>query len=77
MDATPRRTGPGLACHLLGIETERALASSPFLGPLFEGFVASEVGRLVVHRPGPGSGAGEALAPGVHALGVPELFSRL
>jgi uncharacterized protein len=33
----------GLACHLLGIETEATLRDSPFLGPLFEGFVASEV----------------------------------
>lgn len=33
----------GLACHLLGIESERALGASPFLGPLFEGFVASEI----------------------------------
>jgi predicted AAA+ superfamily ATPase len=33
----------GLLCHLLGIETERALRRSPFLGPIFEGFVASEI----------------------------------
>lgn len=33
----------GLACHLLGIETAATLRDSPFLGPLFEGFVASEV----------------------------------
>lgn len=33
----------GLACHLLGIESEGMLKRSPFLGPLFEGFVASEV----------------------------------
>jgi predicted AAA+ superfamily ATPase len=33
----------GLACHLLGIETERQLTRSPFLGPLFEGFVAAEI----------------------------------
>lgn len=33
----------GLAAHLLGIESERDLARSPFLGPLFEGFVASEI----------------------------------
>jgi uncharacterized protein len=33
----------GLACHLLGIETEAALARSPFLGPLFEGSVAAEI----------------------------------
>ncbi len=33
----------GLACHLLGIESERSLGQSPFLGPLFEGLVASEI----------------------------------
>jgi predicted AAA+ superfamily ATPase len=33
----------GLACHLLGIETESQLVRSPFLGPLFEGFVAAEI----------------------------------
>lgn len=33
----------GLACHLLGIDSEKALNRSPFLGPLFEGFVASEI----------------------------------
>lgn len=36
----------GLACHLLGIETERQLSRTPFLGPLFEGFVASEIVKL-------------------------------
>ncbi|MBI4207154.1 MAG: DUF4143 domain-containing protein, partial [Betaproteobacteria bacterium] len=33
----------GLACHLLGIDTEAELEKSPFLGPLFEGFVAAEI----------------------------------
>ena len=33
----------GLACHLLGIDTVKDLERSPFLGPLFEGFVASEI----------------------------------
>jgi predicted AAA+ superfamily ATPase len=33
----------GLACHLLGIETEAELAKSPFLGALFEGFIAAEI----------------------------------
>ena len=33
----------GLACHLLNISSERELSRSPFLGPLFEGFVASEI----------------------------------
>jgi predicted AAA+ superfamily ATPase len=36
-------TDSGLACHLLGIESERELGRSPFLGPLFEGFVAAEI----------------------------------
>jgi len=34
---------PGLACHLLGIETAGELARSPFLGALFEGWVATEI----------------------------------
>lgn len=34
---------PGLACHLLGIDNERELDKSPFLGSLFEGLVASEI----------------------------------
>jgi hypothetical protein len=33
----------GLVCHLLGLETEDSLIGSPFLGPLFEGFAASEI----------------------------------
>lgn len=33
----------GLLCHLLGIESDRMLSRSPFLGPVFEGFVAAEV----------------------------------
>jgi predicted AAA+ superfamily ATPase len=33
----------GLACHLLGIESDRELERSPFLGALFEGWVASEI----------------------------------
>ncbi len=36
-------TDSGLVCHLLGIDTERALGRSPFLGPIFETFVASEI----------------------------------
>jgi predicted AAA+ superfamily ATPase len=40
----------GLACHLLGIETEAELRRSPFLGPIFEGFVASELLKSQVHR---------------------------
>jgi len=33
----------GLACHLLGITTSAELERSPFLGALFEGFVAGEI----------------------------------
>jgi predicted AAA+ superfamily ATPase len=33
----------GLACHLLGIDTATELDRSPFLGALFEGFIASEI----------------------------------
>ena len=58
----------GLACHLLGIETEAELAKSPFQGALFEGFIAAEIvksqinaGRrrelVLLPRPaGPGGG---------------------
>lgn len=34
---------PGLACYLLGITSEAELQRSPFLGQLFEGFVAAEI----------------------------------
>ena len=33
----------GLACHLLGIQTQAELDRSPFLGSIFEGFVAAEI----------------------------------
>jgi uncharacterized protein len=33
----------GLACHLLGIDSVAELAKSPFLGTLFEGFMAAEI----------------------------------
>ena len=36
-------TDSGLACYLLGIDSARALSRSPFLGALFEVFVASEI----------------------------------
>ncbi|NLV44447.1 MAG: ATP-binding protein [Candidatus Hydrogenedentes bacterium] len=39
----------GLACHLLGLDTEKALESSVFLGPIFEGFVASEILKRQLH----------------------------
>ena len=38
-------TDSGMACHLLGIRSEAELARSPFLGPLVEGFVASEIAK--------------------------------
>lgn len=38
-------TDSGLACHLLGIETEAQLVRSTFHGPLFEGFVAAEIAK--------------------------------
>lgn len=49
-------TDSGLACHLLGVESEKMLNGSPFLGPLFEGFVASEIIKLQL-----GSGRPKAL----------------
>jgi predicted AAA+ superfamily ATPase len=33
----------GLACHLLGIETDADLRKSPFCGAIFEGFIAAEI----------------------------------
>lgn len=46
----------GLACHVLGLDTEKALEGSVFLGPLFEGFVASEIIKHQIH-----AGKGKAL----------------
>jgi predicted AAA+ superfamily ATPase len=40
----------GLACYLLGIATEAELQRSPFLGQLFEGFVAAEILKSQVNR---------------------------
>ena len=40
----------GLVCHLLGIESEAMLHRSPFLGPIWEGFVASEVVKQQLNR---------------------------
>ncbi len=42
----------GLACHLLGIESAQALERSPFLGAIFEGFVASEIAKSQINRGG-------------------------
>jgi hypothetical protein len=41
----PVAWGSGLACYLLGITSEAELQRSPFLGHLFEGFVAAEILR--------------------------------
>jgi predicted AAA+ superfamily ATPase len=40
----------GLLCHLLGITTQAELNRSPFLGAIFEGFVASEIIKCQVNR---------------------------
>jgi predicted AAA+ superfamily ATPase len=40
----------GMACHLLGIQTQAELERSPFLGALFEGFVASEILKSQINR---------------------------
>jgi predicted AAA+ superfamily ATPase len=40
----------GLACHLLGIRSQAELERSPFLGALFEGFVAAEILKSQVNR---------------------------
>jgi uncharacterized protein len=40
----------GLACHLLGIDSAAELARSAFLGPLFEGFIASEIAKSQVNE---------------------------
>jgi len=40
----------GLACYLLGIRSLAELERSPFLGPLFEGFVAAEILKSQVNQ---------------------------
>lgn len=40
----------GLACYLLGITTQAELDRSPFLGALFEGFVAAEILKSQVNQ---------------------------
>ncbi len=40
----------GLVCHLLGIRDERTLRASPFSGPIFEGFIASEIAKHRLSR---------------------------
>jgi predicted AAA+ superfamily ATPase len=39
----------GLVCHLLGLATEADLLRSPFAGPVFESFVASEIVKAQIH----------------------------
>lgn len=40
----------GMACYLLGIESQSEMERSPFLGALFEGFVAAEILKSQVNR---------------------------
>jgi uncharacterized protein len=40
----------GLACHLLGIGSMKALQESTFYGPIFEAFVAAEIAKQQVNR---------------------------
>ena len=40
----------GLACYLLGIQSQADLDRSPFLGPLFEGYVAAEILKSQVNQ---------------------------
>lgn len=40
----------GLACYLLGIRSQAELERSPFLGPVFEGFIAAEILKAQVNR---------------------------
>lgn len=40
---------PGMACHLLGIDTDTELEKSPFLGAIFEGFIAAEIIKAQVN----------------------------
>jgi hypothetical protein len=42
----------GMACYLLGIQTQAELARSPFRGALFEGYVASEIVKSQLNRGG-------------------------
>ncbi len=39
-----------MACHLLGIQTQAELDRSPFLGAIFEGFIASEILKGQINR---------------------------
>ena len=44
------RGDAGLACHLLGIQSHAGLDRSPFLGAIFEGFVASLILKSQINR---------------------------
>ena len=39
-----------MACHLLGIDNAASLRRSAFLGPLFDGLVASEIVKAQINR---------------------------
>jgi len=41
---------PGMACYLLGIRSQDELNRSPFLGALFEGYVAAEIVKSQINR---------------------------
>ncbi|MCC6536195.1 MAG: DUF4143 domain-containing protein, partial [Bryobacterales bacterium] len=43
-------TDSGLLCHLLGIRSGQELERSPFLGAIFEGFIASELVKSQINR---------------------------
>lgn len=43
-------TDTGLLCHLLGIESAAMLRTSPFLGAIFESFIASELAKMRLNR---------------------------
>lgn len=40
----------GLLCYLLGLESRNALERSPFIGAVFEAFVAQEIVKHQIHR---------------------------
>jgi len=40
----------GMACHLLGITSQKEFERSPFVGSLFESFVAAEIVKSQVNR---------------------------
>jgi predicted AAA+ superfamily ATPase len=40
----------GMACYLLGISTQAELERSPFLGALFEGYIAAEILKSQINR---------------------------